>query len=157
MSSTEENQEEIASKPSSSEAVGGAKRGRKKAEITVLKEIIARLPPTHIAPVITLVKKYCEDNKLKYCVDPDKERKELEALCKEKNLDCLNINEMNLSAIKSTIRSISTGDLKSKVVTKHITPKKVAKIIKHLEKQTDPEPIPEETELNPTEQPTADV
>jgi len=148
--------------PSAPAGEAPSKRGRKKAEVTVLKEIIARLPPTHISPIIALVKKYCKDNKLDSCVDDNKERKELEALCKEKNIECPCINDMSLTEVKSVIRSIAKGNLKSKAMTRHthvVAPKKVQKIIKRLE-HVDREPLEEttkETVSEPTEDGTEDL
>ena len=88
-----------------------AKRGRKKAEITVLKEILVRIPKTHIGAIITLVKEYCTNNKLSDCVDDEKEKKELLQLCKAKNIECTKIETMSLSEIKTAIHSISKAEL----------------------------------------------
>jgi len=123
-----------------------AKKGRKKLEITVLKEIIARLPKTHIVPVINIVKEYCRKNKLDACIDDNKEKKELEALCKAKNIECPKMNEMTLGQIKTMIHSIELGDIKSSKPIKRTSVKDKAKHFEAKVKVLEAKPKVEESE-----------
>jgi hypothetical protein len=131
------------------------KKGRKKLEITTLKEIISRLPKSHITPVIALIKEYCVKNELNDCIDEDKERKELEALCEEKGIECPKINEMNLTQVKTMIRSINLGDIKSNIVKAKSVLKSKAPLktkLKSKPKEEEEEETQEEQEEEQEEQ-----
>lgn len=87
--------------------------GKQKGQRTQLKDILARVPTSHIAPIIQLISDYCVENKLEECLDSNKERNELKALCEQRKLDYGDIDSITISACKGAIKSITKADLQS--------------------------------------------